>query len=141
MATPLNRTRYANLLAETMPRVIRNDRELEQFTRILLDLDERPRASREERELAELLATLINEYEQKHHAIPQASPREVLYFLLSQHGLSAKDLWPLVGSKGITSEILNGKRGISLPIAKRLGEFFHLDPVIFVDWGPRAKAS
>jgi HTH-type transcriptional regulator/antitoxin HigA len=140
MATSLNRTRYAELLAETMPRVIRNDRELEQFTQRLLDLDERPRASREERELAELLTALITDYEQKHHAIPPASPREVLEFLLSERGLSAKDLWPLVGSKGITSEILNGKRGISIAIAGRLGEFFHLNPVVFIDWS-QAKAS
>jgi HTH-type transcriptional regulator/antitoxin HigA len=124
-----------------MPRVIRNDRELEQFTQTLLELDERRRPSREERELAELLTALITEYEQKHHAIPVASPRQVLEFLLSEHGMSAKDLWPLVGSKGITSEILNGKRGISIRVARRLGEFFHLDPVIFIDWDPQVKAS
>jgi HTH-type transcriptional regulator/antitoxin HigA len=141
MPTTLNRTRYAKLLAQAMPRVIRNDKELEQFTQTLLALDERPRPSREERELAELLTTLIMEYEQKHHAIPAASPRQVLEFLLSERGLSPKDLWPLVGSKGITSEILNGKRHISLQIAKRLGEFFHLDPVVFIDWGTNAKAG
>jgi antitoxin component HigA of HigAB toxin-antitoxin module len=33
----------------------------------------------------------------------------VLEFLLRERGLSAKDLWPLVGSKGNTSEILSGK--------------------------------
>jgi len=124
-----------------MPRVIRNDKELEQFTRMLLELDERPRASREERELAELLTALITEYEQKQHAIPPASPRDVLEFLLAERGMSAKDLWPLVGSKGVTSEILNGKRSISIAIARRLGEFFQLDPVVFIDWGRQAKAS
>jgi HTH-type transcriptional regulator/antitoxin HigA len=140
MAAPLNRTRYAELLAQALPRVIRNDKELELFTARLLALDERPRPSRKERELAELLTTLITEYEQKHHAIPAASLREVLDFLLSERGLSAKDLWPLVGSKGVTSEILNGKRGISVPIAGKLGAFFHLDPVVFIDWR-QAKAS
>ncbi len=140
MATTLNRARYAELLAQALPRVIRNDEELERFTARLLALDERPRPSREERELAELLATLIGEYEQKHHAIPAASPREVLEFLLRERGLSAKDLWPLVGSKGNTSEILSGKRGISLAIAAKLGSFFHLDPVVFIDFS-QAKAS
>ncbi len=43
MPTTLNRTRYAKLLAQAMPRVIRNDKELEQFTQTLLALDERPR--------------------------------------------------------------------------------------------------
>jgi len=141
MPTALNRNRYAQLLARTMPRVIRTDKELEQFTQTLLDLEERRRPSREERALAELLTTLISDYEQKHHAIPAASPRQVLDFLISQHSMTAKDLWPLVGSKGITSEILNGKRGISLQIAKRLGEFFHLNPIVFIDWDSKVRAS
>jgi HTH-type transcriptional regulator / antitoxin HigA len=57
-----------------------------------------------------------------------------LQFLIDQHGLTAKDLWPVIGSKGITSEILNGKRGISLAVAARLSERFHVPPTVFVDW-------
>ncbi len=136
MATTLNQVRYAQLLSEAAPRVIRSDKELQQFTVMLLKLDERSRLSREERELADLLTTLIEQYEEKHHAIPKASPIEVLRFLMDQHGVSAKDLWPIVGSKGITSEVLNSKRGISVTVAGKLGEFFHVEPIVFIDWAP-----
>jgi HTH-type transcriptional regulator/antitoxin HigA len=130
----LNQTRYGQLLKEIAPCVIRNDAQLEYFTSALLKLDERPRLSREERELAELLTILIERYEEQFHAVPKASPIEVLQFLMEQRNLSAKDLWPVIGSKGITSEILSGKRGISFAAATKLAEFFHVDPSVFVDW-------
>ncbi|MDQ2841750.1 MAG: transcriptional regulator [Acidobacteriota bacterium] len=140
MATALNQIRYAQLLSKAIPRVIRSDKELEHFTALLMDLDGRPRLAREERELADLLTTLIEQYEEKYHAIPKASPLEVLQFLMEQRAMGAKDMWPVIGSKGITSEILSGKRGISVATAGKLGGFFHVDPVLFIDWF-QAKAS
>ena len=38
--------------------------------------------------------------------------------------MQAKDLWPVFGSKGIASEVLDGKRAISRDAAKKLGEMF-----------------
>ena len=52
-------------------------------------------------------------------------------FLLEQRGLSSKDLWPVIGSKGRVSEILSGKRDISKEQAKTLAEFFHVRPDLF----------
>jgi HTH-type transcriptional regulator/antitoxin HigA len=46
--------------------------------------------------------------------------------------MQAKDLWPVFGSKGITSEVLNGKRGISKEMARKLGEVFHVSPAVFI---------
>lgn len=139
----LDAERYGRLLTEAAPRVIRNDNDLDRFTALLLGLDEKLRPTAEERELAELLTLLIEQYEERRHAIPKARPVEVLRFLLEEHGLSAKDLWPLIGSKGVTSEILNGKRNISLAAAAKLADRFHVSPTVFVDWdlAKRAQAS
>jgi antitoxin component HigA of HigAB toxin-antitoxin module len=46
--------------------------------------------------------------------------------------LQAKDLWPVFGSRGITSEVLNAKRGISNEVAARLGAFFHVAAAAFI---------
>jgi HTH-type transcriptional regulator/antitoxin HigA len=46
--------------------------------------------------------------------------------------LQPKDLWPVFGSKGITSEVLRGKRGIGNEMARRLGEMFHVSPAVFI---------
>jgi antitoxin component HigA of HigAB toxin-antitoxin module len=51
-----------------------------------------------------------------------------------QRGQCAKDLRPIVGSKGNTSEILNGKRKIGIAMAVKLGEFFNIPPDPFAGW-------
>jgi HTH-type transcriptional regulator / antitoxin HigA len=137
----LDTRRYGKLLSAAVPRVIRNGKDMERFTALLLELDERAESTAEERELAELLTLLIEEYERRKHAVEAASPLEVLQFLIDQHGMAAKDLWPIIGSKGITSEILNGKRAISLAVAARLSERFHVPPAVFVDWSAAKRAT
>lgn len=46
--------------------------------------------------------------------------------------LTPKDLWKIFGSKGITSEVIHGKRSISKAQAKRLAAFFHVGADVFI---------
>jgi HTH-type transcriptional regulator/antitoxin HigA len=75
---------------------------------------------------------LIEDYAQKRYSMADASPIEVLRELMRAREMQAKDLWPIFGSKGITSEVLNGKRGISREMARKLGEIFHVSPAVFI---------
>jgi HTH-type transcriptional regulator / antitoxin HigA len=52
--------------------------------------------------------------------------------LMEARGLTPKDLWPMFGSKGVASEVLNGKRAVSKAQAKKLAEFFHVSPAVFI---------
>jgi HTH-type transcriptional regulator/antitoxin HigA len=133
--------KYGELLVQTLPRVIHNDKELELATLTLEALEQSENPSREEQEVFDLLATLIEQYEEKHYPIRKATPHELVGFLLDQRGLSQKDLWPLIGSKGTASEILSGKRGISVGIASKLGQFFHVDPALFIEWPAPSSAE
>ena len=130
----LDQTKYGKLLAKSCPHVIRNDEELEHFTEMLLALDELEKPSEEQKQLAELLTALIEQYEAEHYGLPKASPTELIHFLLEQRGQSAKDLWPVIGSKGNTSEILSGKRAIGTTTASKLGKYFNVPPELFVRW-------
>lgn len=132
----LNETKYAKLLTKALPRVIHNDKELEHVTAALLELDSLERPAPEERALADLLTTLIERYEQENYPLRKASPVEIIHFLMEQRGLSAKDLTAVLGSKGITSEIINGKRNIGVATAVKLGEFFGVAPQLFIEWKP-----
>jgi HTH-type transcriptional regulator/antitoxin HigA len=85
-----------------------------------------------ETSLLKLLAVLIEDYEQKRYSLGDASPLDTLKELMRAREMQAKDLWAVFGSKGITSEVLNGKRGISKEMAKKLGETFHVSPAAFV---------
>jgi HTH-type transcriptional regulator/antitoxin HigA len=104
-------------------------------------LDEVDHPSREERKLADLLTILIEQYEAEHYKLRKATPTEIIQFLLDQRGLSAKDLWSVIGSKGNTSEILSGKRKIGPAIAAKLADFFHVTPELFIDWKPVSASS
>jgi HTH-type transcriptional regulator/antitoxin HigA len=98
------------LLGCTLPHVIHNDEECERLTNELLRLDEREDLSPEEKELSELLTVLIEEYEERRYPLRKASPQQTLQHLMEARSLTQKDLWKLLGSQGITSEVFHGKR-------------------------------
>jgi HTH-type transcriptional regulator/antitoxin HigA len=84
--------------------------------------------------LADLLGYLaeqIEAYEEEHYPIPDAEPREVLRFLMDQHGLKQEDLADCAPQNRI-SDILNGKRAISKEIAKKLAKRFHVHADVFL---------
>jgi HTH-type transcriptional regulator/antitoxin HigA len=85
-----------------------------------------------ETSLLKLLAVLIEDYEQKRYPMGDASSLDTLKELMRARQMQARDLWPVFGSKGIASEVLNGKRGISKEMARKLGEIFHVSPAVFI---------
>jgi HTH-type transcriptional regulator / antitoxin HigA len=60
------------------------------------------------------------------------TPLEVLKYLMEQNDLSTTDLGYAVGSRGLASEILNGKRGLSKLIIQKLSVKFSVDPGLFL---------
>jgi HTH-type transcriptional regulator / antitoxin HigA len=88
----------------------------------------------EKHPLAEVLDYLSNQvetYETDHVKIPDAPPRDVLRFLMEQHGLSQSDLADCAPQSRI-SEILNGRREISKDLAKALAKKFGVGVGVFV---------
>jgi len=69
----------------------------------------------------EVLVTLIEAYESSHFVIPEpGDPSAVLEYIMQTRSLSRKDLIPYMGSKERVSEVLNGKRSLSLEMIRRL---------------------
>jgi HTH-type transcriptional regulator / antitoxin HigA len=68
----------------------------------------------------DVLVTLIEAYEQKHYDFGSVDPVEAIKFRMEQDGLSPRDLEPYIGQSGRVSEVLNGKRSLSLRMVKRL---------------------
>src|SRR5215213_572543 len=88
--------------------------------------------SAEEEKLLKLLARLIEDFEQRYYQPPEAEPLEVLHHLMDARGVKPNQLWEVFGSKGIASEVLNGKRGISKTHARALANYFHVPADLFV---------
>ena len=82
--------------------------------------------------LLDLVGALIERYEEENVELPRASPRETLKFLMEQHGLRQSDLKNELGSQGVVSEILNGKRAINARQAKALASRFNVSAASFL---------
>jgi len=91
-------------------------------------------AANEQHPLADLvntLGTLIGEYDDVHHPAQEVSPLAMLRFLMDENSLTQSDL-PEVGSQGVVSEVLNGKRELNVRQIKALSARFHVPPSVFV---------
>ena len=82
-------------------------------------------------ELFGLIGENIQRYEQEHHAIPYSAPEDILRFLMGQHGLTQGDL-PEIGSQGVVSEVLSGKRKLNVRQIQALSERFRVAPTLFM---------
>jgi len=98
----------------------------------LTALDEREDQTPAEQAFAELLAIVIEDFETRHYALPKVTPQQALPSLMEDRGLRHKDITPIVGNKGLTTEILNGRRKISVSLAKRLASALHVPIELFI---------
>jgi HTH-type transcriptional regulator/antitoxin HigA len=74
---------------------------------------------------SDTLGTLIHAYEEEHHPIPECSGADVLRFLMEEQGLTQSGL-PEIGSQGVVSEILRGKRELNVRQIRALAARFHV---------------
>jgi len=75
-----------------------------------------------EGEELDVLTDLVEHYEEKHVAMGYPSPVAAIEFRLEQAGLTQRDLVPFIGSRAKVSEVLSGKRQITMPMARALYE-------------------
>lgn len=79
----------------------------------------------------DLLLVLVKDYDEKHYQLPELDPLEVIKYKMQEMGVKAKDLEPMIGSKGHVSAVLSGKREITLKMAQRLKNFFSIPADVF----------
>jgi HTH-type transcriptional regulator/antitoxin HigA len=75
--------------------------------------------SKEDYELDALL-TLTDRYESVNFPMGTPSPVRFIQFMLEQKGLTRKDLEPMIGSRARVSEVLSGKRSLTLNMIRKL---------------------
>lgn len=82
------------------------------------------------------LADLVELYETEHIPMPEVHGVDLLRFLMEANDMQQKDLLPLLGSKSTVSEVLSGKRPLTLAHITRLSERFNLPADVFIDRAP-----
>ncbi|HEY1897560.1 MAG TPA: hypothetical protein VGG62_14870 [Terracidiphilus sp.] len=130
----INVKSYGRLMARFAPKVIKTGAENEAALAIVEKLIRKGDDGRspEEEAALELLATLIEQFEEKAYPLPAGDPVGALKLLMESHDLKAIALAEIFGSRARTSEVLSGKRSISKEQAKRLGERFKVSPAVFI---------
>ena len=81
--------------------------------------------------LMETLGSLIASYEASHIPELEGTPVDALKMLLEEHGLTQSDL-PEVGSQGVVSEVLSGKRQLNIRQVEALSKRFSVSPAVFL---------
>lgn len=80
----------------------------------------------------ELLMVLVKDYDDKHYQLPELDALEVIKYKMQEMSMKAKDLEPIIGSKGHVSAILSGKREITLKMAQKLKNHFRIPAEVFL---------
>jgi HTH-type transcriptional regulator / antitoxin HigA len=80
--------------------------------------------------LLDTLGTLIHAYEEAHQPMPEVRGADMLRYFMEEHGLTQADL-PELGSQGVVSELLNGKRDLNTRQIRELARRFKVSPAVF----------
>ena len=77
-------------------------------------------------------ARLVEAYERTRWPRRAPSVADLLVYLMDQHGLSRTDLVPLLGTPSRVSEVLNGKRDLSMSMVRKLRDRFHISADLLI---------
>lgn len=81
--------------------------------------------------LIDVVGDLIEDYETEHHPLPAVAGVTALKFLMEQHELKQSEL-PEIGSQGVVSEILAGRRALNLRHIQALSKRFSVSADTFI---------
>jgi HTH-type transcriptional regulator / antitoxin HigA len=132
MTLTFNQNAYRNLLAEVAPVAIDTEEEYERVLKIVEQLTFKKNRTTEEQALHKLLVILVEVYETQNYPMDQSAPHEILQHIMEASDTRQADLVGIIGSSGMVSEVVNGKRSISKAQAKALGDYFKVLPSLFI---------
>ncbi len=112
-------------------KLIKNEKDYENaLSRIEGLMDAEPGTA--EMDELELLTALVEMYEERSFPIDLPDPIEAIKFYMDQLGLSQKDIIPFIGNKSKVSEILNGKRTLTLAMMRSLNKGLGISPELLM---------
>jgi HTH-type transcriptional regulator/antitoxin HigA len=110
--------------------IIENDNDHAQAKALIDELMGSEDAADRARMMAQ--ARLIEAYERSRWPRRRPTLPDLLTYLMDQHGLSRADLVPLLGTASRVSEVLNGKRELSMSMVRKLRERFQISADLLI---------
>jgi len=113
-------------------KVIKSKSQYKEYSKMLEDLAMADFKSKEMKDEMELLTLLIEKWDEENNSFDDVDPITLLHSLMEERGLKAKDLVDILSvSKGLISDILNYKKGLSKEIIRSLSDFFKVSQEAF----------
>ncbi|GAB6036145.1 hypothetical protein JCM15519_07040 [Fundidesulfovibrio butyratiphilus] len=103
-----------------MERLIKTEIDYDNALAIIDELMDKDDRNDQDAERLEFWVTLVELYEDEHYPIPRPTPVEAIDYAMERMGLTRKDLEPYIGNKAKVSEVLSGKRPLTLPMIRQL---------------------
>jgi HTH-type transcriptional regulator / antitoxin HigA len=105
--------------------VIRKVTTTSEHTRALERIEELMDIAEDDPRIYELmyLSNIVADYEDEVYPIPETTPADIIWFMMKQKNIKQKDLIPILGSEGMVSMVLNGKRVLTVEKMVRLSKF------------------
>lgn len=109
------------------PKIIKTD---DQYRAYLAEVDrlaaDDPAPGTTDGDRLELLAKLVEDYEKERFRFKRPDPIDAIRFRMEEQGLRQKDLAPLLGGRNRVSEVLAGKRPLTLSAVRALSDALHI---------------
>ena len=124
------------------PKLIRTETDHEAaLRRIELLMENEPEPASPQGEELELLSLLVERYEDEQYPMDLPEPVAAIRFRMEQQGLKPKDLVPFIGSASKVSEVLAGKRGLSVAMIRNLIQGLGLPAEVLIGKPPSSRPS
>jgi HTH-type transcriptional regulator/antitoxin HigA len=112
---------------------IQTETQLDQAIAVIDGLLDKGDLSEGEEQYLDALSVLVEAYESEHIPFPKVSGVDVLRHLMAESGLRQSDLLDVFETRSVASEVINGKRPLTLNHVRRLSERFRLPAEVFLD--------
>ncbi len=124
-------TSYTELLTSFPPRPIKSEDDFEKTQAVIDTLLDKGSLTEAEEDYLNLLGMLVHEYEEQQELIPDIYGVELLKVLIFESNLKQKDLIPIFKTESIVSDVINGKRKLTVEHIQKLADFFKVSPAVF----------
>ena len=119
-------------MVELKFKVIKSKKQYKDYSKMLEELVITDFKSKDMKDEIELLTLLIEKWDEENTSFEDVDPVTLIHSLMEERGLKAKDLVEILGvSKGLVSDILNYKKGLSKEIIRNLSDYFKVSHEAF----------
>ena len=123
---------YLQLINNFPPRPINNEAELLATQEQIDAIIDKQNITQDDKDYLKVLGTLVYEYEQKHEPMPVPKGIELIQALMTEENLQPRDLISIFNDESTVTKVLENKQEITARQIQKLGDFFHISPIMFL---------